>query len=40
MGHAVSQVLFKNWALSSTCTTKINGTTVDNSEDLDLVLSM
>ena len=35
-----TQVSFKNCAPFTKCITKIDGTTIDNAEDLDLVLSM
>ena len=39
-GHA-TQVAFKNCAPFTNCMTKINGTTIDDAEDLlDLVMSM
>ena len=38
-GHA-TQVAFKNCVPFTKCITKIDGTTVDNSQDLDLVMSM
>ena len=39
--HNIStQVAFKNCASSGKCTTKIDGTTIDYAEDLDLVMPM
>ena len=35
-----TQVLFKHWAPFTRCITKINGTTTDDAEDLDLVMRM
>ena len=40
IGHQVTQAEFKNCALFSKCITKIDGTTIDDAEDLDLVMSM
>ena len=40
IGHQATQVAFKNCALFSKCITKIDGTTLDDAEDLDLVMSM
>ena len=40
IGHQVTQVAFKNCAPYTKCITKIDGTTIDNAEDLDLVMSM
>ena len=40
IGHQVTQVAFKNCAPLTKCITKIDGTTIDNAEDLDLVMSM
>ena len=37
IGHQVTQVAFKNCASFTKCITKIDGTTIDNAEDLDLV---
>ena len=36
----VTQVSFKNCATLTKCITKIDGTTTDNAEDLDLAMSM
>ena len=36
IGHQATQVSFKNWAPFTKCITKINGTTIDDNEDLDL----
>ena len=38
IGQFVTQVAFKNCALFTTFITKINGATVDDGEDLDLVM--
>ena len=35
-----TQVSFKNWALFTKCMTDIGGATIDDTEDLDLVMSM
>ena len=40
IGHAVTQVAFKNCALFTKCMLKIDGTTVNDGEDLDLVMSI
>ena len=40
IGHQVTQVAFKNCALFTKCVTKITGTTIDDAEDLDLVMPM
>ena len=40
IGHQVTQVAFKNCALFTKCVTKITGTTIDDAEDLDLVMLM
>ena len=40
IGHQVTQVAFKNCAPFTKCITKIDGTTIDNAEDLDLVMPM
>ena len=37
---APTQVSFKNCAPFSKCTTKIDGTTIDDAEDLDLAMPM
>ena len=37
LGHSVTQVAFKNCAPCTKCITKIDGTTIDDDEDLDLV---
>ena len=36
----VTQAAFKNWASYIKCITKIDGTTMDDAEDLDLVMLM
>ena len=40
IGHQITQVAFKNCALFAKCITKIDGTTTDDAENLDLVMSM
>ena len=40
IGHNVTQVAFKNCSPFIKCTTKIDGTTIDDAEDLDLVMLM
>ena len=40
IGHQVTQVAFKNCAPFTKCVTKITGTTIDDAEDLDLVMLM
>ena len=40
IGHQVTQVAFKNCTPFTKCITKIDGTTIDNAEDLDLVMPM
>ena len=40
IGHPASQVAFKNCAPFTKYITKIDGTTIDDAEDLDLVMSM
>ena len=40
IGHQVTQVAFKNCALFTKCVTEITGTTIDDAEDLDLVMLM
>ena len=40
IGHQVTQVAFKNCAPFTKCITKITGTTIDDAEDLDLVMPM
>ena len=37
IGHRVTQVAFKNYAPFTECITKIDGTTIDEAEDLNLV---
>lgn len=37
-GHPVTQVTFKNCAIFPKCITKIDGTTKDYAENLDLVM--
>ena len=39
-GCNVTQITFKNCALFIKCITKIDGTTIDGAEDLDLVMTM
>ena len=39
-GHQATQVAFKNCATSTKCITKIDGTTIDDAENLDLVIAM
>ena len=39
-GHQVTQVAFENCAPFTKCITKIDGTTIDDAENLDLVMSM
>ena len=39
-GHQATQVAFKNCATSTKCITKIDGTTIDDVENLDLVIAM
>ena len=38
--HHVTQLVFKNCATFAKCISKINGTTIDDAEDLDLVMPM
>ena len=38
--HHVTQVAFKNYTLFIKCITKIDGTTIDDAEDLDLTMLM
>ena len=40
MATPEKQVLFKNCASFTKCVTKIDGTTIDNAQDLDLVMLM
>ena len=40
IGHNVTQVAFKNCSPFIKCITKIDGTTIDDAEDLDLVMQM
>ena len=40
IGHQVTQVAFKNCAPFTKCIAKIDGTTIDDAEDLDLVIPM
>ena len=40
IGHQVTQVAFKNCAPFIKCITKFAGATIDNAEDLDLVIPM
>ena len=40
MGRNVAQVAFKNCAPFTKCIAKIDGTTIDDVEDLDLVMSI
>ena len=39
-GHQVTQSAIKNCARFTKCITKIDGTTIDDAEDLDLVMPM
>ena len=39
-GHQATQVAFKNCASFTKCITKMDGTTIDNAEDSDLVMPM
>ena len=38
IGHQATQVAFKNCVPFTTCVTKIDRTTIDDAEDLDLVM--
>ena len=38
VGHKVTQVAFKNCAPFTKCITKIDGTTIDDAENIDLVM--
>ena len=40
IGHQATQVAFKNWAPFTKRITKIDETTIDDAEDLDLIISM
>ena len=40
IGYQAKQVAFKNCAPFTTCIRKIDGTKIDNAEDLDLVMPM
>ena len=40
IAHAATQVAFKNCASFTKCITKIDGTTTDDAEDLDLAMPM
>ena len=40
IGQQITQVAFKNSSPFSKCITKIDGTTIDDAEDLDLVMSI
>ena len=40
IGHQVTKLAFKNCAPFTKCFTKIAGTTIDDTEDLDLVMPM
>ena len=40
IGHQATQIAFKNCAPFTKCITKIDGTTIDDAEDLDLVTPM
>ena len=40
IGHQVTQAAFKNCAPFTKCITKIDGTTIDDAEDLDIVMPM
>ena len=38
IGHQIDQIAFKNYAPFTMCITKIDETTIDDAEDLDLVM--
>ena len=40
IGHTIAQVAFKNCAPLTRCITKIDGTTIHDPENLDLVMPM
>ena len=40
IGHQITQVTFKNCTLFTKCIRKIDGKTIDDAEDLDLVIPM
>ena len=40
LNHEVTQVAFKNCASFTNCITKIDGTVIDDAEDLDLIMPM
>ena len=40
LNHEVTQVAFKNCAPFTNCITKIDGTVIDDAEDLDLIMPM
>ena len=40
IGHQIDQIAFKNYAPFTMCITKIDETTIDDAEDLDLVIPM
>ena len=40
LGHNVTQLAFKNFAPITRCIAKIDGTTIDDAEDLDLVMPL
>ena len=40
VAHQVTQLAFKNWTPFTKCITKIDGTTIDDAEHLDLVMPM
>ena len=40
IGHTVAQVAFKNCGPITRCITKIDGTTINDAENLDLVMPM
>ena len=40
IGHTIAQVPFKNCAPLTRCITKIDGTTINDAENLDLVMPM
>ena len=40
IGHQVTEVAFKNCPPFTKCTTKVDGTTTDDADDLDLVMPL
>ena len=40
IGHQIDQIAFKSYALFTICITKTDETTIDDAEDLDLVMPM